>query len=282
MWWPTPATTLGAYLSLKQFEEVYFASTPLGKLFLALIAETAWSSEYSVVINIYRGPELVISHAHFPAKLVIWDSSWADWTVRRVEDAVRKHLDEQMKAVRAKIEPLQNSVSAMDGLLRQIDARKARAALLAAFPDVGELALFSPDPADVFCFGKVIEHTPAYLVRMVNHEAVGVARLSDQSPLGWHMQSDGIAKNQRLGEFWAGLAKSFAGRELQIPETELRCDEVVAVEMPWEPKKNRYVVSKVVLRTVDDRRIVVMFANNLPAKAEFVLVDAVVIDGMRV
>lgn len=287
MWWPTPATTLGACLSLKQFEGVDFAGTPLGKLFLALIAETAWSSEYSVIINVHRGPELIINHPHFPAKLVIWDSNWTDWSVRRVEDAVREHLGKQMGAVRAKVEPLQGQISAMDDALRRIDKAKARAALLAAFPDVGELTLFSPDPADVYAFGTVMDHTPAYLVRMVNHEAVGVACLSDQSPLGWHVLSDGIAKHQRLGDFWIALAKSFAARELGIPEVDLtRCDEICVTEKPWAPKQDKYVVNKVVLRTFDDRKIVVTFGvDNLPASVDLVptnVDDVVVIRDMRV
>jgi hypothetical protein len=265
-------------MAFEQFKESSYGCTAFGKLFLALTEETAWSGD--CLVRMQYPTTLLIAHKAFvPADswLVIANEDWTDWTVRRVEDAIRAHFNDSMEAVRQKIQPLQNQVYAMDDALRRIDKAKAQAALTTAFPEAAEFAQFSPAPTNVYCFGKMMDRTPTYLVRMVNHEPIGgVACLSDMSALGWHVLSDGVEKDQRLGRFWIALAKTFAARELDVAEDELLAKQVIAVEQPWDPKMaDHYLVDSVILRTIDRGEIVVKFGpDNLPAEAEFVPAQA--------
>lgn len=262
------------YLTLEQFHETGLGETHLGKLFMALAEERAWSSEYDVKISYGN---LTITHKTFQTPLVIRQSSWAGWAVRRVEVAIREHLDEMTEDVLSQMAVLQQRAAEIDDTRREIDKAKARAALAAAFPEAGEFAQFSPETTDMFCFGRKMDETPTYLVRMVGHEPAGVARVLDMSAIGWHLLKPGIGRRERHGYFWAALAQAFAERELLIPEGELRCEAVVAVEKPWEAgQTDRYVVEKVVLNPwLTGRPIIVTFgSDNLPARAEFVPQEA--------
>lgn len=265
----------GSLLSMtfEQFKGSSYSGTSFGELFLALTEETAWSSEY--LVRMKYPTSFIIAHQSFQTELEITDQGdwWANWTVRRVEDAVREHFGKQEKLLEAKMAPLQEQMSKMYYALQRIDKAKARAALAAAFPEAAKLAQFMPEPTDIFCFGERMDRAPTYLVRMVNHEPIGgIARLWDHSAVDWHMLLGGTVRDTRLGYFWTALAQAFAARQLQIPETELRCAYVDAmVEDPWDPlMADRYTVKKVVLRASDDRTIIVTFGgDNLPAKAEF-------------
>lgn len=269
--------TKGLSLTLPQFRDCAdYANTLLGKLFIALTEETIWSNEYAVHVSFIRPTCLTIAHKSFVpdgSALIIEKSDWTGWNVRRVEDAIRAHLDSMTKSARAKMESLQGQIVDLYSARENIDKEKARAALAAAFPEAGEFAQFSPEPTEIFCFGKNMDATPAYLVRMIDHESVGVACLLDFSAVSWHLLNSGIKQNERHGVFWAALARAFAARELKIAESELMCDEVHAVEKPWEKgTAERYIVGKVVLKSwgLSGKVVTTFGADNLPANVDLV------------
>ncbi|MDD2657825.1 MAG: hypothetical protein PHD04_04185 [Candidatus Pacebacteria bacterium] len=261
--------------TLEQFAESAEAESSLGKSFLALTQETAWSSDYTVGAYLtdapFQKPRLVIKHETFVRPLVIKDGTGTDLSLRGIEDAVRDHFRECKEWLQPTLSHLQGQINDLFRAREKITVDKAKAVIVAVFPEAAEATPFStPWGRDLCAFSTGMDEGPVFVVRMLDLEpAGGVARI-DCHPGYWYGLGDGVEKNKMHGLFWAELARAFAARELQIPEKDLGCEDVVATEKPWEfPQVDPYVVEKVVLRDGPGERIVVEFgSDNLPMKAE--------------
>lgn len=271
----------GRHTNLKVLRSGEEGETAAGKLLVALVNENAWSKDYVVTGRFDGGlPSIAIEHESFKYHpLVIQPTDWEGWTVRRVEDEVRKRIDEMVESVQTQMQSLQNQISSMHYTRSHIDVDKARAAILAAFPDAGVLNYVALDTSDLYGFYVTSNRGPSYLARVLDHEPVGGVVRLPCSVTDWYLLLPGIGRHERHGYFWAALAQAFAARELHIPENELQCDEVQAMVMEWDPGQvDRNIVKYATLRTFNGRNIRVVFdENNLPAKAQFLPPEVVVI-----
>ncbi len=257
--------------TLKQFVGSAEAGSPLGKLLIALTQETAWSGKYTVSASFYEEPHLCIGHKTFLSEeLNINIETDAEWSVRRVEDSVRKHLLDLQKSIRLAAKILQGKVNNMQQALDDIPANKAKAAVVATFPEATDIGQFSSGRDDLCAFYKNdVDRSPIYIAREIDHEFVGGVARVDCNAIYWHGLQNGIANNDRHKLFWTQLARAYAACRLGIPEKDLSFESIFVVKNPpTSLRVDPYVVDKVVLRTrgeKDDIVIVVLFGdNNLP------------------
>ena len=256
------------------------AKSPFGKLLVALTEENAWSRKYEVYASFEGKPYLSIFHPKFlSGRPLIIDEEVFDLSVHGMENAVRAHIQKSKKSLEPGISLLQDQANDLYRTFNQIDEDKARAAIVAVFPEADVATRIDSSGGDLYSFYSSggIDSSPIFVARNVGGEFVGgVARINCAASF-WYGKGTGIGKHQKHGLFWTALAQTFAAQELQVPEDALRSSNVVAREMPWQyrgtyPKADPYVVEKVVLRlSRTSTDVVVHFgANNLPVRVEAV------------
>ncbi|HEX8994070.1 MAG TPA: hypothetical protein VF803_02350, partial [Candidatus Paceibacterota bacterium] len=98
------------YRNINELRAGKYARTPLARLLIALAEEKAWSSAYTIsgFINFERIGVITIRHPSFPPDdpLRIKSYDWTGWTVGRVEDAVRRHLEDLVGLLRRQMAEL--------------------------------------------------------------------------------------------------------------------------------------------------------------------------------
>lgn len=253
-------------IPMEHFVGSGLAATPLGQLLVALIEETIWSVEYGVCGYWGEKPCLEIHHSTFLSghPLVIDEASGIR-SVRGVEDAVRAHLHSSQKRIESLIDPLQGKANDLYRTAVNISKCKAKAAIVAAFPEAGETALNSLGiQYGFYLFAADASSAPSFVAREIDHGFCGIARI-DCDSYAWYTAIGGIGKNQQLDIFWTALARTFAARELQIPEDTLECECVAAEENSVGRQ-----VETVVFHLPNGLRVDVEFAENLPAKVTLV------------
>lgn len=268
-------------LTLEQFTESEHAETPLGKLLTALAGEAVWSNDYTIYAS-FDGdrPFLKVNHQFFlsESSLMIHDDAKTVLSVRGVEDAVRMHISNSQNGIRPAISMLQNRVNDLGRVSDKIMWDKAREAIVAAFPQaVGATPRNVGSGVDLYAFSANYQIGPVFVARAVGGEFVGGTACVECSGFEWTKAGDGIEKGRRHHLFWAALARAFTTREHDIPEKNLWCEQISAVENPWSDQQTEwFTVEKAVFRVPskiprdvrDNTFIVVEFdANNLPAKA---------------
>ena len=125
--------------TMKQFVGSGQAKIPFGKLAIALAEETAWSARYEFSAHIYgEDPYLLIMHPtffrHYGISLVFRATEAKNVSVRGVEDAVHDFLCKLHEDLQPGIRQLQVAANDISEEIQQIVVRKARAAILLAFP----------------------------------------------------------------------------------------------------------------------------------------------------
>lgn len=169
--------------TMEEFLRDAEARTPFGQLVIALADEREWSVNYSFSAHI-RGNKssLLISHpTFFPNRanaLVFTAKDSGNPSVRCVADAVRAHLLELKTNLQDKIKKIKNEISGLGGAADRIVIARARAAIIAAFPDAGEieyiLCLADCPEFYAFCLGT---SGFTYVARVINNEISGTVRL---------------------------------------------------------------------------------------------------------
>ena len=265
--------------TMEQFIGSEQANSSLGKLLIALTEETTWSAGYNVYASFEEEfPYLNISHTTFLSEcpLIISHKTGDNWSVRRVEDAVRALLYDSQKSLRSSINILQGRAHNLRQMSEQITVDKAKAAIVAVFPEANSARYHSlaTTRGGFYLFTTGAEATPIFVAREIDHEFVGgVARIDCPFSV-WYRAEDGILTYQKNGLFWAALARVFAERKLGVKD--LLCENVFASEKPLEAivaqlKVDPYVVEKVIMRIrfwPEGEKVVVEFgSDNLPTKA---------------
>lgn len=261
--------------TLEQFVGSEQAKSPLGKLLIALVEEKVWSDSYEVNASLGERPCLCITHKVFSSSrqsLIVRDDGAISLSVRGVEDAIRTHLRHSWEAIEPSIEILENKISSLHQTSRKIAIDKAKAAIVAVFPEAVD-ASWSGDElqGDLYCFllPRDINGRPIFVAREIDHEFIGGVARIDCSYSHWYGAARGIEAAGKYGIFWVALAQAFVAREVGIPEEELRYREVHASEVAPPPFGN-YKVDKVVLsaisclRGVDEDIVVEFGVDNLP------------------
>jgi len=258
-------------LTLEQFTESEYSETPLGKLLSALAGEAVWSNDYTVYASFGSGkPFLQVNHRTFLSEesLMIYDDAKTVLSVHGVEDGVRMHIKNSQNGIRPVINMLQNRVNDLGRVSDKIMWDKARAAIVAAFPQAADATPSNVGSGvDLYAFSASHHAGPVFVARAVGGEFTGGSACVWCNSFGWFSAGDGIEKGQRHHLFWKALARAFVARELiSIREESLSCAEVFASENPWDEQRlERFTVEKV---TFSDRKgeIVVEFgSDNLPA-----------------
>lgn len=264
--------------TMSQFVECEEAQTPFGQLTIALTREIGWSAKYHFSTHFHKeGPYLLIGHALFPppGTMVFGTDSGEDVSVHGVENAVRSHFYKLHEELQPGIAALQLRANDLNETAMQIVVEKARAAVVASFPEAGELEYlpFSEAWRALYVFGRSGDGY-LYVARTSDNEVTrGVTRI-ESSILAW----SGMGDIERHELFWTELARTYIVRELQIPESRLpRYGNVSAKEKPLSSRihsqlEDGYEDVEVTFRaetvTGESRDVIVEFGlDNLPAKA---------------
>lgn len=267
---PRDSRTMGQFVGSEQ------AGTPLGKLLSALVAENVWSDRYEVYASFGKEPFLNIDNPtlFLPGyPLIIREKDGDNLSVRKVEDMVRAHIRGTMESLRPAIDILQGQSNDLYRALDQIDTHKAKAAIVAVFPEAAETIPVPSEMGDggLYAFSAGAGTAPVFVARAIDHEFVGgVARLN-LSRSDWYMMGNGGGQHERHAKFWVALARAFAARKLQIQEDDFLGNGLIRTQ--WEDRPQQadpHVVEKVVLRLPDSTDVIVRFgSDNLPAKMHF-------------
>lgn len=236
-------------------------ATPLRQLFLALVAETVWSNEYT--IHAYfdsNKPFLEITHPAFLPKrpLVIREGPGA--TVDGVEKAVLAHIGAQLKLLQEQSAALQFTSASLSDAQNSIFRATAKAAVVAQFPEAAECRAFSPYGwSDFACFilGHGFGHTTFVARGDCPEFSGGIVKIDMPGDEWIHLE---FAKKYK--RFWAELAKVFAARELKIPKDDLYLLKIFVTEdlCVFHPTEVLFQ------QQFSDGKIVVTFGtDNLPA-----------------
>lgn len=248
-------------------------------LAFALSGGNAWSMEYSFSVRLIddHQPSLTI---HYPESLEMIEhplmfTGENGVSVRGVEDAVRVHLWKLHEEVLARIAQLQKDADNLAEAAFQITIDKAKAAVVAAFPEA-DGADYIPCQAarhDLYAFAhngiENVHSNPVYVVRVVGGEAVGGIARIESTVFTWC----GMREEERLECFWAELAWTFAALNFLPTDEPHRRGHVLSTEVRSEVLRNLhgtdpYHVDKAVFPAHGKQDIVVEFgSDNLPAKA---------------
>ncbi|MDP1706968.1 MAG: hypothetical protein Q8L30_00180, partial [bacterium] len=181
----------GEKTTLEQFAERAEAKSSLGRLFIALTLETAWSNDYTIGAYLSevsrQQPSLVVSHKAFIRPLTIKDGVGTDLSLRGAERAVRAHFNECRKWMSPIIEHLNGQMNDMRQASEDIAVDKARVAIVAAFSEEVDISQ-TPITAgrDLYAFHKKdIDRGPIYVARKLDHEFVGGVARIDCSASCW-------------------------------------------------------------------------------------------------
>ncbi|MFA5996339.1 MAG: hypothetical protein WC790_01295 [Candidatus Paceibacterota bacterium] len=256
---------------MDEFARSEHAETPLGKLLIALVGETVWSNDYTIYAS-FDGerPFLQVNHKTFLSEnsLMIYDDAKTVLSVRGVEDAIRALIRESRKALSSSINLLQYRRDDLERVFGKIMWDKARAAIVAAFPQV---AAATPSHVgtenDLYAFCANANTGPVFVARAVDGEFIGGTACVECSGFDWYNAGNGVEEGRRHNLFWAALAQAFAARELRIPGESLwGCEKVFASEKPWEfPQSEPYIVEKVIFSNWKGEIVVEFGSDNLPA-----------------
>ncbi len=261
--------------TLPQFAETGGAKAPIGKLVIALDKETAWSSEYTFSASVYgENPSLLISHPVFfpgPGNALVFMEKDRDVSMHGVEDAVRAYLWKLHEDLQPGIARLCQDANGIAEAALQIVVKKARAAVVAAFPEAGDIEYLPFQAAwpSLYAFGQYGRGDSLYLARAIDNEIIGGVVRVESRIFDW----DRMTEEERLNRFWSELAWVFAVRELQIPGNKPNRRIVSAKEAPLgirisQPKVDVYEIEKVTFYCDGAMNVVVEFGtNSLPAKA---------------
>lgn len=257
-------------LTLEQFTESEHAETPLGKLLTALTGEAVWSSDYAVYASFgHEKPFLQVNHRTFLSEgsLMIYDDAKTVLSVRGVEDALRALIRNSRKALQSSISLLQYRRDDLERLSDKIMWDKARAAIVAAFPQAADATPSNVGSGvDLYAFSANYHTGPIFVARAVGGEFIGGTACVWRNSFVWSRAGDGIKESHRHFLFWEALARAFVARELSIREESLSCAEVFASENPWdEHRLERFTVEKVVLSDIRGDFVVEFGSDNLPA-----------------
>lgn len=269
----------GDNLTLEQFTESEHAGTPLGELFVALTGEAVWSSDYTIYASFDgRRPFLQVNHRTFLSEgsLVIYNDGKTVLSVRGVEDAVRALIHDSRKALQSSISLLQYRRNDLERLSDKIMWDKARAAIVAAFPQAADATPSNVgSEVDLYAFANK-GMGPIFVARAVGGEFIGGTACVWRNSFEWFSAGDGIKEGQRHYLFWEALARTFVRSELDVSEEDLRHANVFASENPWDDQRlERFTLEKAVFRVPskipknirDDTFVVVEFgSDNLPAR----------------
>lgn len=259
-------------ITLNQFLASREAETDGGKRFLALLDEKVWSGAYTASIHFDDKGRLVLFQVNHPCFIegrALWIDPEKQKTVRDVETAVRAHIDALRKHLEPKIARLQIQDDKLYRARRQILIDRAKAAVVAIFPEAESAEYFKlQDDSAFYSFGAPDGEQTIFVVREVGGEFIGRVVRIILFPLEWRCLRPGLETNQREWVFWTALAKTFASTKLGIPENEFHCLDVVAKkktfeEMARNPGIDPYIVEGVHLRTAS-QKIVVEFDCNMP------------------
>jgi len=222
--------------TMEQFTESEQAETPLGKLFIALTEETAWSSEYVVGISFAEEALLNITHSAFLCgHYLIIKEDGEDLSVRGVEKAIRAHIRNCQQSIENSIRILQDTVNNLGQVFDCIDTDKARAAIDTTFPKEFNLVPIVSEDKELYAFHHSNDNDegPIFAARKVDGEFTGGVARINCSVFRWFQTENGILIDQRIGMFWATLAMAFAARKLRISEKTLYCINVCTNEKPF-------------------------------------------------
>ncbi len=262
------------------------ARSALGKIFIDLLEEKTWSTEYEVFLadfDVDDKPYLEIKHQTFPSgrPLRIYnDGTTVLLTVRGVGNAVRAHMKGIQEAMQGEIDILETKIKTLDRIFEQIKLDKAMAAIVRVFPEAYDV---TPTPGihvdgDLYSFAKDPSRAPTFVVmEKTDGEFGGVARINHSFEKKWRGLWDGVGKGKH-GLFFAALAKEFAARELAIKRHELSCKEVLAEKKSRDGSPFDLYVAKEVILTYklspsQWRRVTVEFEDNMPVRIAPLLLE---------
>lgn len=255
-------------IPMEQFVGSNFAAHPLGKLLIALTEETGWSGEYEVCGYWDEKPLLKIHHPAFlPERPLMIAEDSGIVSVRGVEDAIRKHFRDSEKSLVPEICRLQELKSELPRALDRIMVDKAKAAIIAVFPEAVDARHYSDLSDGSFnCFVVKkggTEHL--FVARKINHEFTsGIAQLDVSIPEWWQMDY-----RQRHDLFWKSLARAFAVHELEISEEQLHFGLVAADLETWT--SGPHIVERVLFEIPNGPLVDVKFGPDyLPANVTLV------------
>ena len=260
-------------MTLFQFVGSKQEESPLGKLLVALVQETAWSGEYTINAQLAMGKlHLSIHHKTFLSgrPLEIGETG-KKLSVSSVEEMVRSHIRESQEWTRPFLNTLQGHVNDLERTLGRIATDKAVAAIIAIFPKatIADLESIQGGPRDLYAFGKIDDQS-IFVARKVGNDFVGGVARIHISYTNWYGMKNGVSKKQRHGRFWIALAHAFAVSKLHVLEENLYFKDISAREKPFEwPQDDSYVVDKVILGIApQETEVIVEFGpNNLPKNA---------------
>lgn len=262
--------------TMEQLVESEWAEILIGKLLIALAAETAWSGEYEVYAQLSGDkPYLNIRHASFlpERSLLIYPGPGIEF-VRDVEDAVRDHLKQSEDSLKPVLSLLQSKQSGLYYAREAIPIEKAKATIVAVFPEAANAYhnhLLGTGHLFVFVLnGDGDRREQIFIAREMDGEFVhGITRVNTTAT-AWYLEKNDTDFKKHC-RFWEALAIAFAAKELGIPEKCLYCEKVDAEEKEWLwPRPigyDPYVIREILFREQfhDDQIAVTFGADSLPA-----------------
>lgn len=275
------ATRKGMYHSFEPFKKNPLARTQIGQLLRILAEEDPPGlAPYSLSASFSElEVRLIVSHHAFPVSyqdLIIETSHDGDLTVEDVEIAIRTHLNRCHSAVRESARQMELKLGDIEATLRQISIDKARAAIIAAFPDeaIGEYLPIQQTFQDFWTFAKKGDDRTLYAARQVDVVGNFVAiRLDNTSIAEWAEEmGEDINCGGRYGFFLMTLAEAYAASELGLDSTKFGWKHVLGAEVPGRLGINRFTNVKAVMSVnwlhEEEGDVIVEFdANNMPTNA---------------
>lgn len=250
-----------------------WGATNFAKLVIALAEEKVWTSEYrgsAFFALADNAPYLRISHPAFLSEFKIRHDSPYELTVDNVEKAVREHVSALTEILQKESLSLQIKSASLYDALDDIGTSKAKAALVAAFPEAVEYHHFSPGGFPMLrCFvsGDGITTSPIYVVRTVNDKegAGGIAKVS-VTGAEWYKTPFGVGEDQKLGIFWIELARAFVTRK----HPKIRADMLSFKEIKATTNSVSPGVEYVSFKFSDGEANVLFDTENLPSEVRLI------------
>lgn len=254
--------------SYPEFARSELAKSPFGKLFVALVEDETWTSDFSVSAYFQDGqPYLIINHPSINGqRQIIIRNDGTKWSVDRVEQDICEHFERFGRDLTPGIIALQHQQEVFQKVRRKILVDKAHAKVTEDFPEAALCACSTPTlPDNFYVFYGSKEVGPIFVTRKIDEGFAGAAKLG-MSLHEWYAADDSVRIYGKLGIFWTALARQCAAAKLEIPDTNLQCIQIEPVGgfPDGEHRPGKVVFRDILSPGKPNELVTVTFSDNLP------------------